>query len=65
MFIGLSAQEDHLGEGPGHETGGDEADGPNPEIYSYAMGIVITAIILVSIIFETMQDKAMEGAKDW
>ena len=37
----------------------------DPEIYSYAMGIVISAIIVVSIFFEMVEERSLEGAKEW
>ena len=35
------------------------------EIYSYVMGLVMTVIIFVSVVFEFTEEKSMENASDW
>jgi hypothetical protein len=37
----------------------------DPQIYSYAMAIVITAIISVSIVFELTEETALERSEEW
>ena len=37
----------------------------DPQIYSYAMAIVITAIIFVSIVFELTEEIALERSEEW
>ena len=49
--------------GMGGEDGEEMAvDG---SIFSYTMAIVITAIIVVSIVFEVVEERTLEGAKEW